>query len=155
MQVHRVGEADSYSDPYPFRTQFARLAGVKPLIATESKVGYISNLKRGPDPYENLYFPTQFVLAPTLLVAAGTDGVVLLWARWTTSAGTTVGRPASTRIPRDLGPGEHVVVTMVTWTPAEEGGHTLELSVGQGPPDGASSWRAGQKVVGLEIANPR
>jgi hypothetical protein len=72
-----------------------------------------------------------------------------------TSAGTAVGRPASTRLPRDLGPGEHVAVTLVTWTAAEEGGHTLELSVGQGQPDDALSWRAGQKVIGLEIANPQ
>jgi hypothetical protein len=87
--------------------------------------------------------------------AAGTEGVVLLWARWMTSAGTVVGRPASTRIPRDLGPGEHADVTLVTWTPSEEGGHMLELSVGQGPPGDALSWRAGQRIVGLQITRPQ
>ncbi len=86
--------------------------------------------------------------------AAGTEGVVLLWTRWMTPEGKAVGRPASSRIPRDLGPREHAGVALVTWAPVDAGAYTLELSVGQGPPDDALSWRAGQRVFELTVVNP-
>lgn len=77
--VTRLAEAKEYQDTYPFRAQYARLAGVKPLIAGERKVGYLSDLDPSLPTYARLYFPTQYVLAPTLLVpineAAGTTFV--------------------------------------------------------------------------------
>ena len=66
--VTRLAEAKEYRDTYPFRAQNARLAGVKPLIAGMRKVGYFSDLDRGRSTSVRLYFPTQYVLAPTLLV---------------------------------------------------------------------------------------
>jgi hypothetical protein len=67
----RLGEAASYQDPYPFRTQYARLQGVKTLISGQQRVGYVTNMEQGRQGYAQLYFPTQYVLAPTLLVPEG------------------------------------------------------------------------------------
>lgn len=69
--VTRLAEAKDYQDTYPFRTQYARLAGVKPLLAGVRKVGYLSDLDPNRAVYARLYFPTQYVLAPTLLVPLG------------------------------------------------------------------------------------
>lgn len=66
--VARLAEAKDYQDSYPFRAQYARLAGVKQLIAGERRVGYLSEPGRSRSLYARLYFPTQYVLAPTLLV---------------------------------------------------------------------------------------
>ena len=66
--LSRIAEAREYQDTYPFRAQFARLAGVKPLIAGERRVGYLSDQDPRRQTYARLYFPTQYVLAPTLLV---------------------------------------------------------------------------------------
>jgi hypothetical protein len=66
--VTRLAEAKEYQDTYPFRAQYARLAGIQPLIAGERKVGYLSDLDPSLATYARLYFPTQYVLAPTLLV---------------------------------------------------------------------------------------
>lgn len=72
--VQRLAEAADYRDPYPFRTQMTRLAPVKALLAGETAVGYLSNLNVGDRRFTNLYFPTQYVLAPTLLVPLGEGG---------------------------------------------------------------------------------
>lgn len=66
--LSRISEAKEYRDTYPFRAQFARLAGVKPLLAGERQVGYLSDQDPRRQAYARLYFPTQYVLAPTLLV---------------------------------------------------------------------------------------
>lgn len=69
----RLGEAASYQDPYPFRTQYGRLQGVKALISGQRRVGYVSNMEQGKRGFAQLYFPTQYVLAPTLLVPEGDE----------------------------------------------------------------------------------
>lgn len=66
--VARLAEAKDYEDTLPFRVQISRLAGVKQRIAGERKVGYLSDLDPEHSTYAQLYFPTQYVLAPTLLV---------------------------------------------------------------------------------------
>lgn len=66
--VSHLAAANEYEDPYPFRTQFARLAPLQPLLAGKQKVAYLSDIKPGDSAYTRLYFPTQYVLAPTLLV---------------------------------------------------------------------------------------
>lgn len=87
--------------------------------------------------------------------AAGTEGVVRLWATWLNTDGSAVGQLASARILRDLAPGEHAAVTLATWSPPEAGRYTLELSVGQGPPGDPASWRAGQRSFDLKVTGPR
>lgn len=66
--ISHLAVANAYEDPYPFRTQFARLAALKPLLAGIQKVGYLSDIKPDDPGFTRLYFPTQYVLAPTLLV---------------------------------------------------------------------------------------
>ncbi|MCC6262729.1 MAG: hypothetical protein IT169_04055 [Bryobacterales bacterium] len=71
--VTRLAEAKDYEDTLPFRVQIARLAGVKQRIASERMVGYLSDLDPEHSAYAQLYFPTQYVLAPTLLVPLEDD----------------------------------------------------------------------------------
>lgn len=66
--ISRLAEAKEYQDPYPFRAQFARLREVKQQLQGQRAVGYLSNLEPGERGSTQLYFPTQYVLAPTLLV---------------------------------------------------------------------------------------
>lgn len=66
--VGRLAEAKEYQDTYPFRAQYSRLAGVRQLIASERQVGYLSDQDPRRTLFARLYFPTQYVLAPTLLV---------------------------------------------------------------------------------------
>lgn len=66
--VSRLAEAKDYQDPYPFRTQYNRLREVKAQVGRQRKIGYLSNLGAGERGGSRLYFPTQYVMAPTLLV---------------------------------------------------------------------------------------
>jgi hypothetical protein len=66
--VSRLAEAKQYRDPYPFRTQYARLREVKAQVAGQRMIGYLSNTAPDGRGGSRLYFPTQYVMAPTLLV---------------------------------------------------------------------------------------
>lgn len=66
--VARLASAANYQDSQPFRVQFSRLAPLQPHLAKAAKVGYLTNVSNENDAYTRLYFPTQYVLAPTLLV---------------------------------------------------------------------------------------
>lgn len=66
--VSRLAEAKDYQDPYPFRTQYIRLREVRARMGGQRMMGYLSNLKPGAAGGSRLYFPTQYVMAPTLLV---------------------------------------------------------------------------------------
>ncbi len=64
----RLGRASGTAERYRFEVQFQRLAGVKDLLAEVPRAGYISNLEESDSRFVSLYFPAQYVLAPTLLV---------------------------------------------------------------------------------------
>lgn len=66
--LSRLASAAAYQDSYPFQVQFTRLAPVRPWIANTPRIGYLSNVPDEEDAFVRLYFPTQYVLAPTLLV---------------------------------------------------------------------------------------
>lgn len=116
----RLAEAKDYRDSYPFRAQYARLSGVKQLIAGERRVGYLTDLDPAQTIYARLYFPTQYVLAPTLLVpvedSAGTKLVLGNFTRKDDYA--AIGRKSGLEIVREFPMGVVLYRRLSTPAPA-------------------------------------
>jgi hypothetical protein len=95
---------------------------------------------------------TSLAATPWPCFAVRADGVVRVWARWLAD-GEPTGKPSSARIPVDLAAGGTARVPLAVWGPEDPGRYHLEIAVGQEEASHPEAWRAGTRVLSLDVVD--
>ena len=69
----RLTRASRFESAYSFEVQFRRLAPLREALGGAPRAAYFTNVGDSGNVFTQLYGPTQYVLAPTLLVPVALD----------------------------------------------------------------------------------